>query len=210
MKSNSIANLQNHSFRALVTTAFIDQENQDDRTYFQKEQLFAMILSKNLIDTLKIYCSNLDPKNSDNHINSLDRFIICKIIYQVSDTILQYYKKQNLYDQQSLNYLRNGIFQQLINLFEHSERGNMSECEQKYISRCLEFCSTHQEGIKLLYQNKNTIFKYLSEFFKPESDEKSVLYASATVLLDLTANESCLESVALLLKEHQMFDFIIC
>lgn len=36
-----------------------------------------------------------------------------------------------------------------------------------------------------------------------------MLYASATVLLDLTANESCIEQIASLMKEHNMFIFIV-
>jgi hypothetical protein len=63
----------------------------------------------------------------------------------------------------------------------------------KYVARSLEFCSTHQDGIKLIYDNKEIVFQILAQFFKDFADEKTVLYPAATVLLDLTANERCIE-----------------
>ena len=83
-----------------MTTAFIDQNEiyAEESPQFTRDQLFSIILSKNLIDTLKIYCSSLHPQDTEATINNIDRFLLSKIIYQVSDTILIYYKKQNLYD----------------------------------------------------------------------------------------------------------------
>ena len=40
-------------------------------------------------------------------------------------------------------------------------------------------------------------------------DELTVLYAASTVLLDLTANETCIEQVSILLKELNLFKFIV-
>lgn len=40
-----------------------------------------------------------------------------------------------------------------------------------------------------------------------EVNETYVLYASATVLLDLTANEECLETVANLMREHHLLEY---
>ena len=94
-------------------------------------------------------------------------------------------------------------------LFEQSNMNSLETCEQKEIARTLEFCSTNNEGINLLFQYKSSIFSILSQFFQPNIDEKSVLYASATVLLDLTANENCIEQVAQLMQEHSMFNFVV-
>jgi hypothetical protein len=46
-------------------------------------------------------------------------------------------------------------------------------------------------------------------FLNPNNDLIQVKYPAATVLLDLTANENCIEKVAQLIKEKDMFDMII-
>ena len=42
-----------------------------------------------------------------------------------------------------------------------------------------------------------------------ENDMVTVKYPAATVLLDLTANESCIEKVAELVKKHDIFDIVL-
>lgn len=96
-----------------------------------------------------------------------------------------------------------------MSLFECSDIEHLSEREQREVARTLEFCSTHTDGIKLLFSNKTTVFKILKQAFRQGVDEKSILYASATVLLDLTANESCIEPVATLMQEHGIFAFVV-
>src|ERR1700733_3495389 len=46
-------------------------------------------------------------------------------------------------------------------------------------------------------------------FLNPTNDLIQVKYPAATVLLDLTANENCIEKVAHLIKEKDIFDMII-
>ena len=46
-------------------------------------------------------------------------------------------------------------------------------------------------------------------FLNPSNDLIQVKYPAATVLLDLTANENCIEKVASLIKEKDIFDMII-
>lgn len=43
----------------------------------------------------------------------------------------------------------------------------------------------------------------------PQNDLVTIKYPAATVLLDLTANETCIEKVANLIKEKQIFNIII-
>ena len=62
-----------------------------------------------------------------------------------------------------------------------------------YIARALECCSTDAEGLKIIYDRRNLVFRILSLIFNEKSDEKEVIYSTATVLLDLTAHESCIE-----------------
>jgi len=49
----------------------------------------------------------------------------------------------------------------------------------------------------------------MKQFFEGKIEEKSVMYATATVLLDMTANERCIEHIALLLRKHDMFPFVV-
>jgi hypothetical protein len=46
-------------------------------------------------------------------------------------------------------------------------------------------------------------------FMRPSNDLIQVKYPAATVLLDLTANENCIEKVAHLIKEKDLFDLIM-
>ncbi len=46
-------------------------------------------------------------------------------------------------------------------------------------------------------------------FLSPNNDLIQIKYPAATVLLDLTANENCIEKVAHLIKEKNMFEVIM-
>lgn len=46
-------------------------------------------------------------------------------------------------------------------------------------------------------------------FMQPDNDLINIKYPAATVLLDLTANENCIEKVAHLIKEKDLFDVIM-
>lgn len=46
-------------------------------------------------------------------------------------------------------------------------------------------------------------------FLNPENDLIQIKYPAATVLLDLTANENCIEKVAFLIKDKNIFSVII-
>jgi len=104
--------------------------------------------------------------------------------------------------------MRHSIFARLFDLYETFPYSHLSPKEQEEISRVFEFAASTQEGIHLLYRSKRMVFGCLKQMFNPEASEKQVLYPAATVLLDLTANEHCIERVAQLLQENQMFEFI--
>lgn len=46
-------------------------------------------------------------------------------------------------------------------------------------------------------------------FLGPDNDLIQIKYPAATVLLDLTANENCIEKVAFLIKDKNIFSVII-
>ena len=64
------------------------------------------------------------------------------------------------------------------------------------------------EGVFILRMHLNLVMGMLSLFLARESDIMNVLYPAATVLLDLTANENCIELVADGLVRNQMLDFL--
>ncbi|CDW74517.1 UNKNOWN [Stylonychia lemnae] len=180
------------------------------KSYFTKEHLFSIIFSKDLVELLKHYSMTIDLNSPKKELLRQDCILVSKIMFQIADSILMYYKKQNLYDQYSFTYIKNGIFPTLITLLKIAEFNfeTMSVDEQKYISRCLEFCSTHSEGLNLIYTNREMVFYILKSFMKENVNETQVLYATATVLLDLTANEDCLEKVAQLMRDHNLLEFV--
>ena len=49
----------------------------------------------------------------------------------------------------------------------------------------------------------------VDSFLQPRHDLITVKYPAATVLLDLTANENCIEKVAHLIKDQNLFPTII-
>lgn len=53
------------------------------------------------------------------------------------------------------------------------------------------------------------VIEMVDLFMRPHNDLISVKYPAATVLLDLTANEGCIEKVAFLIKEKDLFDLIM-
>lgn len=61
-----------------------------------------------------------------------------------------------------MKYLQAGIFKVLIAQYENSDITSIDPNNFKEIARTLEFCSTNTDGINLLFQYKNTVFKILS------------------------------------------------
>lgn len=65
--------------------------------------------------------------------------------------------------------------------------------EFKSVARILELCACHNQGIKILNDNLVQIMNLINRFLREPVIE--VRYPTATVLLDLTANETCIEKV---------------
>lgn len=73
--------------------------------------------------------------------------------------------------------------------------------EYKSVARIFELCACHQDGIAVLSKYLKNIVEMVDLFMQPQNDLITVKYPAATVLLDLTANEGCIEKVAFLIKE---------
>ena len=79
----------------------------------------------------------------------------------------------------------------------------------KDTARIFELCACHPNGIKVLSQHLSQIVSYCNCFLQSENDMITVKYPAATVLLDLTANELCIERVAILIKNHDILSIVI-
>jgi hypothetical protein len=64
-----------------------------------------------------------------------------------------------------MKYLESGIFKVMITLYEKTDWEHIEMEKYKEIARTLEFCSTHNDGIKLLFSHKAIVFKLLKQFF---------------------------------------------
>ena len=60
----------------------------------------------------------------------------------------------------------------------------------------------------MLYWYRKGIFPILKNIFKKGIDEKQTLYPAATVLLDLTSNETSIDGIAQLMHTYDMYGFI--
>lgn len=61
----------------------------------------------------------------------------------------------------------------------------------------------------MLSKYLKNIVEMVDLFMRPNNDLISIKYPAATVLLDLTANEHCIEKVAHLIKDKDLFDVIM-
>lgn len=61
----------NSSFRTIDSQVLLDQEFPVEKTksYFSKDQLLGLVLSKNLLEVLKIYIEGLTPSTTDAEAN---------------------------------------------------------------------------------------------------------------------------------------------
>jgi hypothetical protein len=133
-----------------------------------------------------------------------------RIIFYIADIILKCFKKTRVYDNLSEKYLKSGVFQVMVPLYDNCSTKNLSPRLDREIARFLEFTSTHPEGIQILYEHRTATLDLLETLLlRPNQDEGTVLYASATVLLDMTASETCIEEVSKLLYDKKMFPFIV-
>jgi hypothetical protein len=70
-------------------------------------------------------------------------------------------------------------------------------------------CACHPDGIYVLQKYLKNVIDMVDLFLNPENDLIQIKYPAATVLLDLTANENCIEKVAFLIKDKNIFSVII-
>lgn len=103
------------------------------------------------------------------------------------------FKDREMYDQLSLLFIKADIFNPLIKTLISC---SIESDEYKHAARIFELCACHSDGITVLSKYLLKIVEMVDLFMRSNNDLISVKYPAATVLLDLTANENCIEKVA--------------
>ena len=116
------------------------------------------------------------------------------------------FKDRELYDSLSMWFIKTDIFNPLIKTIISLP---IEQPEYMAVARVFELCACHAEGIVVLQKYLKNIIEMVDLFLTPSNDLIQIKYPAATVLLDLTANEACIEKVAFLIKERNLFDVII-
>ena len=98
-----------------------------------------------------------------------------------------------MYDALSMRFIRAEAFLPLIKVIVS---GDVAESEYRAVARIFELCACHQEGISILQRYLDRVVHLVDTFLQPPNDLIQIKYPAATVLLDLTANEQCIEKVA--------------
>lgn len=74
----------NASFRTMVSAALVDQESfleRKKKPYFDKDQLLALVLSKDLIELVKAFADSLTPQSTPSSENRENRMVLTRVIY---------------------------------------------------------------------------------------------------------------------------------
>ena len=108
------------------------------------------------------------------------------------DIVLEF-KDRDMYDSLSLWFIKNDIFQPLVKTIINLP---IEPSEYKSVARIFELCACHPDGITVLQRYLKNIIDMVELFLDNKNDLIQIKYPAATVLLDLTANENCIEKVA--------------
>mmetsp|Transcript_25102 Transcript_25102/g.24567 ORF Transcript_25102/g.24567 Transcript_25102/m.24567 type:complete len:261 (+) Transcript_25102:914-1696(+) len=111
-----------------------------------------------------------------------------------------------MYDSLSLWFIKADIFSGLIRVIVSLP---LEVHEYRLVARVFELCACHPDGISVLQRFLKQVIEMVDLFLSGSTDLIQVKYPAATVLLDLTANENCIEKVAQLIKEKDLFAVII-
>ena len=116
------------------------------------------------------------------------------------------FKDREMYDSLSLWMIKANVFFYLIRTIVSFP---VEPCEYKQIARVFELCACHPDGIAVLQEYLESVIGMVETFLLPDNDLISIKYPAATVLLDLTANENCIEKVAHLIMDRNLFGVIL-
>ncbi|CDW90949.1 UNKNOWN [Stylonychia lemnae] len=173
---------------------------------FKKSDVQALVNNKSIVDIIACYVRPLRHYDQQSLVQIVEeKKQIEALIGQMIEITLEF-KDRELYDELSLSFIKADIFSSLIRFIIYSP---IEAVEYKSVARIFELCACHQEGIQVLSKYLKNIVELVDLFMQSKNDLISVKYPAATVLLDLTANENCIEKVAFLIKDKDLFDVIL-
>lgn len=125
-----------------------------------------------------------------------------KIIEVVLD-----FRDRDMYDRLSISYIKSGILGIIIKAIMSAEI--LKESEYSSVARIFELCACHSQGIQVMNKYLKQIIEYVNLFMRTtQFDTLLVKYPAATVLLDLTASEMCIEKVAQMVKSKDLLTVV--
>ena len=116
------------------------------------------------------------------------------------------FKDRDLYDNLSSLFIKGDVFSTLLKIIVFSMPKNkpiLNREEYHPVSRILELCACHLQGIKIIYSQIEKVLDMVELLIRIPGDTYliNIKYPAATVLLDLSANEACIEKVSGIIKE---------
>jgi len=173
--------------------------NNKKNTYFTKNEGLAL-LNNDLI--LKILSENMKSECPQKEIILEILSNLCRLAHL--------YKKRQIYDQLAEKLQVYKIYESIIKMMQNSEA--LTKNEEKFSIRIFELAATIHSGVLILNENLEFVLTRLCKIFAnssiPNEIPPDLLYSAVTVLLDLTANEICIERCAKFLHISGMFSFI--
>jgi hypothetical protein len=118
-------------------------------------------------------------------------------------TLAQMCNERLVYDVLAERMLNAGTFVQVLNLI----KTGLESTEEMWMVKVLELAATLPEGILLLSQNLQPILELLNRNLKRTTG--NYMNSIVTLILDLTANENCIEEVAEFLVSHEVFSWVL-
>ena len=116
---------------------------------------------------------------------------------------------REIYDALSLMFIKAEVFSYLIRLIVTFQT-QLTPLEYRSVARIFELCACHPDGISILQKYLPAVIDMVDLFMHLDDSELiTVKYPAATVLLDLTANEGCIEKVAGLIQAKDLFQVIV-
>jgi len=131
-----------------------------------------------------------------------DKKLILSILRDLC-TLAQMCNERLVYDILAEKMLNVGTFVQVLNLM----KTGLESIEEMWVVKILELAATLPEGILLLSRNLKPILELLNRNLKRTTGD--YMNSIVTLILDLTANENCIEEVADFLVTHEVFSWVL-
>lgn len=176
------------------------------------------VSSKPFLDTLTLFVKDFahskDAKTQiqarvDSDIMQMEKQALFQLMELVIQAVLDL-KNRELYDKIAFRLVSHGFFFPAINIIvETASADKIQKEDYRAVARILELCACHQEGIAILCNYLGLVVELVEIFLQSDTDLFQVKYPAATVLLDLTASEGCIEQVSYHIRDRELFSVVI-